>query len=172
MNAGLGSYSVRFATPSVDTTCASVFDPSCSSSSPPIITDSPCDVDPDARGRVAAAKPVDVAIPARRSAVVTDSESSVIAAPRSTGARWFAGIAVDRAIPLASVVMTADVFTERYRGLYAIPDWTAEVGLRHQLAPLVVVDFGVGRRFAGVVRATTVTLGLSFEIATPPTGGR
>ena len=92
--------------------------------------------------------------------------------PLSTGARWFAGVGIDHAIPLASVVVTADVFTEAFRGLYAVPDWTAELGMRHQLTPLLVLDIGAGRRFAGVVHATTVTIGLSFELAATPSGVR
>ena len=41
----------------------------------------------------------------------------------------------------------------------------AEVGVRHQLSPLVVVDAGVGRRFAGLNRATLVTLGATVTAA-------
>jgi len=173
-NAGAGSYSVRISRPTLDSSCASSsFDPSCASASPPIITDSPCDVDPDTPRRVSTTPSTDVVvIPSARAAVVPDSVASIVASPRTTGARWFAGIGIDRAVPLASVVMTADLFTETFHGLYAIPEWTAELGLRHQLAPMVVVDVGVGRRFAGIVRATTFTLGLSWELATPPVGAR
>ena len=57
---------------------------------------------------------------------------------------------------------------ERFLGLYGLTDCTAEVGVRHQLSPRLVVDAGVGRHFAGVVKSSMATLGLSYELPVRP----
>ena len=75
-----------------------------------------------------------------------------------------AGIAIDHAIALSSTLLVADFVVERFVDLYDTPDLTAEVGVRQQLTPQFVLDVGVGRRFGGVTRATSVTLGLSYEL--------
>jgi len=54
---------------------------------------------------------------------------------------------------------------DRFDGLYALTDWTAEVGVRTQISPQMVADLGVGRRFAGTTQSTTVLFGVSY--ATP-----
>jgi hypothetical protein len=51
-------------------------------------------------------------------------------------------------LPLRSTLLTADVFAERFIGLYPKIDWTAEAGIRHQLTPVIVVDTGIGWDFA------------------------
>jgi len=61
--------------------------------------------------------------------------------------RWMAGLAVDRAFPLRSLLATADVFAEQPLEGGAELAWTAEAGLRYQLSPQFNVDLGVGRRF-------------------------
>jgi hypothetical protein len=84
------------------------------------------------------------------------------------GNRWFVGAAADHAFAVHSVLLSADVYAERFAGLYDRTDWAAEVGVRHQLQPGVVVDAGVGRRFAGVNPATLGTLGLTLTVAARP----
>ena len=64
-----------------------------------------------------------------------------------------AGVGLDRAFALHSTIVTADAFAERFLGLYPVPDWTAEVGLRRQVTPLVVLDVGIARHFAGVIHS-------------------
>ena len=63
--------------------------------------------------------------------------------------RWMAGLAVDRAFPLRSLLVTADVFAEQPLADGEELGWTAETGLRYQTSPQFNVDFGVGRRFTG-----------------------
>jgi len=75
--------------------------------------------------------------------------------------------AVDHALPLESTLFVADVVAERVYGLYPLTDWTAEVGLRRQLTPQLVGDFGVARRFRGSTTATSVTLGFTYGFAIP-----
>jgi hypothetical protein len=57
----------------------------------------------------------------------------------------------------------ADIALDRFVSLYPLDDWTAEIGVRRQVAPQLVADFGVGRRFAGTTQSTSVTAGLSFS---------
>jgi hypothetical protein len=53
----------------------------------------------------------------------------------------------------------ADVFAERYVGLFQGTEWTAEAGIRKQWTPTIAFELGVGRRFAGVTRMWTLTFG-------------
>jgi hypothetical protein len=61
-------------------------------------------------------------------------------------------------------LVTANVIVDRFAGLYTRDDWTAEVGVRSQISPQIVVDLGVGRRFAGTTQSTSVTLGASYAM--------
>ncbi|HEX8361208.1 MAG TPA: hypothetical protein VF613_13930 [Longimicrobium sp.] len=63
--------------------------------------------------------------------------------------RWMAGLAVDRAFPLRSLLVTADLFAEQPLSDDEDPEWTAETGLRYQTSPQFNVDVGVGRRLSG-----------------------
>ena len=88
-----------------------------------------------------------------------------MSAPRSVGPHWTAALGVDHAFPLVSTLLTVGVIIDRFAGLYPLDDWTVEAGIRKQLTPQFVLDFGAGRHFAGTVQSTTATLGVSF--ATP-----
>jgi len=122
---------------------------------PCLITDVPCDVTPagiDARGPSFSCAP-----PA--------SATSGAGAARLSGAHWTAALGIDHTLPLVSTLFVADVIVDRFAGLYSLDDWTAEIGLRRQIAPQLVADLGIGRRFAGMTQSTSVTAGVSF--ATP-----
>ena len=43
-------------------------------------------------------------------------------------------------------------------------DVIGELGFRHQLTPQLVADVGVSRSFAGQVRSSGITLGMSFNL--------
>jgi hypothetical protein len=86
-------------------------------------------------------------------------------AQRPYGIRWAAGLGVDRTFPLQSMLVAADVIAERFIGLYPNVEWTAEVGVRRQWAPDIVLDFGVARRFAASSRSSSVTVGLTYSFA-------
>jgi hypothetical protein len=123
---------------------------------PCLIPDVPCDVVP-------------VAATASRSLACAASMPNVSAAattPRSTGPHWTAALGIDHTFPLVSTLILADVIVDRFAGLYALDDWTAEMGLRRQLTPQLVADLGVGRRFAGTTQSTMVTAGLAFALST------
>ncbi|HEX2081475.1 MAG TPA: transporter [Longimicrobium sp.] len=79
--------------------------------------------------------------------------------------RWMAGIAVDRAFPLRSLLVTADLFAEQPLADDAEPAWTAEAGFRYQTSPQFNIDFGVGRRFAGGEQGWFLTFGAAHAFA-------
>jgi hypothetical protein len=83
--------------------------------------------------------------------------------PASTGAHWTAALGIDHTFPLISTLVIADMVVDRFEGLYPLDDWTAEIGLRRQFAPQLVVDLGVGRHFAGTTQGTSVTVGMSYS---------
>ena len=93
-----------------------------------------------------------------------ESRSQQIA-ERPYGLRWSGGMGVDRTFPLRSMLVSADVFAERFIGLYPSVDWTTEIGVRRQWSPKLVLDLGVARRFAGVTRSTSATVGVTYSIA-------
>jgi hypothetical protein len=172
LNAGYGTYAIRVASPSSsqaggcsslrlnipgDSTCGNGF---------PIVIDVPCSVNPRTPGTLDGSA-------ARR--CMPPTEQSIAAATpavRTSGSRWFAGAAVDHSFALRSLLVIGDVYAERFVGLYPNVDWTAEAGVRYQLNPLLVFDAGVGRHFAGTIRSTQFMLGATYELATPPLGGR
>jgi hypothetical protein len=83
--------------------------------------------------------------------------------PATTGAHWTAALGVDHTFPLVSTLVIADIVVDRFAGLYPLDDWTAEIGLRKQFAPQLVVDLGLGRHFAGTTQGTNVTIGMSYS---------
>jgi hypothetical protein len=98
----------------------------------------------------------------RASRAPTAQPNAAITDTSSVGYRWVSGLGVDRAFPLASTLVTADVVAERFIGLYDSIDWSAELGVRRQLTPTVVVDFGVARHFAGVAMSSAITAGITY----------
>jgi hypothetical protein len=89
-------------------------------------------------------------------------------ADRPYGLRWAAGLGIDRTFPLQSTLVAADIIAERFIGLFPRADWTAEVGIRHQRSPQIVLDLGVARHFAGTTRSTSATLGVTYSLGLRP----
>ena len=124
---------------------------------PPII-DGPCMVSP-AGGRIVA-----------RSSCMPSAAGSATAAQAAvragtnTGAHWLAGVGVDKALPLRSVLLIGDVFTERYEGIGRPTDWTAELGARAQLSPRLVADLAAGRHFRGPSPSWFATFGTTVSL--------
>jgi hypothetical protein len=79
--------------------------------------------------------------------------------------RWMAGIAVDRTMPLRSLLVTADVFAEQPIHDDEELTWTAETGLRYQTSPQFNIDLGVGKRFAGGEQGWFFTFGAARAFA-------
>jgi len=91
------------------------------------------------------------------------SVSTAATSPETTGAHWTAALGIDHTWPLISTLVIADIVVDRFEGLYPLDDWTAELGVRRQVTPQMVFDFGIGRRFAGTTTATSVTVGLTYS---------
>jgi hypothetical protein len=78
---------------------------------------------------------------------------------------WLAGLAVDKTLPLRSLLIVGDLFAERFEGLNRPVDWTAELGARDQLAPWLVVDAALGRHYSGSALSSFVTFGTTVSHA-------
>ncbi len=79
--------------------------------------------------------------------------------------RWMAGVALDRPLPLRSLLVTAGTFAER--PLHGGEDlsWTAEAGMRYQISPRLNVDAGVGRGLTGDDQGWFATFGTAYAFA-------
>jgi hypothetical protein len=104
------------------------------------------------------------AAPRFASSSLTAATSAPATAP-TWGRRWFAGASIDHAFALSSTLVSADLFAEHLVGLYPRIDWTAELGVRRQWSPQLVIDAGIGRRFSSNLPATTATVGATFILA-------
>ena len=89
--------------------------------------------------------------------------------------RWMAGAAMDKTLPLRSMLLIADVFAEQPLHEAGSLRWTAEAGMRFQLNPFFALDAGVGRQFSGEDQGWFVTFGAARAFAVRslmPGGGR
>jgi hypothetical protein len=78
--------------------------------------------------------------------------------------RWYAGIAVDRTLPLRSVLLIADAYA-----LQPLNDdddvvWNVGGGVRYQLDPRFALDAGIGKRFGGE-NSWFLTFGTAYAFA-------
>ena len=78
---------------------------------------------------------------------------------------WLIGMAVDKTLPLRSLLIVSDVFAERFEGLNRPVDWTAELGVRHQMSPWLVVDAAFGRHYSGTALSSFITFGTTVSHA-------
>jgi hypothetical protein len=76
--------------------------------------------------------------------------------------RWTAGVAVDRALPLRSMLVGAELVARRPIREGADLDWHAATGLRWQASPQWAVDAGIGRTF-GDSREWSLTFGAAWS---------
>ena len=93
--------------------------------------------------------------------VMTSAAASTIA----TKARWTAGVAVDKSFARRSILIVADVFTEKLEGIGREADWSAEGGARKQVNQFLVIDVGFGRRFSGISPSWFATLGTTLTLS-------
>jgi hypothetical protein len=98
-------------------------------------------------------------------ACMSSNLASVASAGTSLGSRWFAGAEIDHVFPLSSLLIGADLFAEHLIGLSRLVDWTAELGVRRQWSPQIVLDAGIARHFAGSAPSTAVILGATYAVA-------
>jgi len=86
---------------------------------------------------------------------------------RSVGMRWLATVGVDHAFALSSTLVSADFAAERFAGLFAKTDLSAELGIRRQVTPQFVVDLGLTRHFVGLFRGNAISFGAGIGVPTP-----
>ena len=156
LNASYGSYSLRLPPPPVaGPTCGQAGQPPCVEVPllPPL--DGPCDLAPSG-----APMPVSFSCSASSRIEMGAPGGQVI-----THGHWLVGVAADKAFALKSLLVVADLFAERFDGIGRVADWTAELGLRHQVTPWLVVDGAVGRHFYGTTLSSFVTFGTSYTRA-------
>ncbi|CAN5345579.1 hypothetical protein BH20GEM2_BH20GEM2_15820 [soil metagenome] len=78
--------------------------------------------------------------------------------------RWLAGVAVDRTLPLKSMLLIADVYARQPIVADEDVEWNAGAGVRYQLSPRLAIDGGVGRRLTGDP-GWFVTFGTAYAFA-------
>lgn len=87
--------------------------------------------------------------------------------------RWLAGFAVDRTLPLSSILFTAEAYARQPIVSSRDLEYTVGTGVRYQWSTLLAVDAGIGRRLTGDDRAWYVTFGTAyvFGVASLMPGG-
>ena len=85
--------------------------------------------------------------------------------------RWIAGAALDHAIALQSLLLTAEVYARKPLESAEQVQWNTGVGVRYQLAPRWAMDAGVGRAINGPSQAWYLTAGGAYAFGLP-WGGR
>ena len=76
--------------------------------------------------------------------------------------RWLAGVAVDRTLPLHSVLFTGEIYARQPIVTEQDVEYVVGTGVRYQLNTLLALDAGVGRRLTGENRAWYVTFGTAY----------
>jgi hypothetical protein len=78
--------------------------------------------------------------------------------------RWMAGLAVDRVLPLRSMLLIADVYAEQPIREEEEVEWNTSAGIRYQYSPRLALDAGIGRQLTGD-EAWFVTFGTAYAFA-------
>jgi hypothetical protein len=81
--------------------------------------------------------------------------------------RWQAGLAIDRTLPLRSLLVTGELYTRRPLRTGADVEWNAGGGARYQLSPRVAGDAGAGYRLTGDDRGWYATVGAAVVVGLP-----
>lgn len=81
--------------------------------------------------------------------------------------RWLGGVAVDKPLPLQSMLLSAELFTRQPMRADEPPEWNAAVGTRVQLSPRVALDVGGGSRLSGDDTGWFATIGGAYVIGLP-----
>lgn len=90
--------------------------------------------------------------------------------------RWMTGIAVDKTLPLRSMLIGAETFARQPIMPGTPVEWNAGAGIRYQLSPAFAIDGGAGARLTGDDRSWYVTFGTAYAFGIrslfPVRGGR
>ncbi|MCE2900850.1 MAG: hypothetical protein ACK5XT_04520 [Gemmatimonas sp.] len=99
--------------------------------------------------------------------LATGSRNAGVAPANAEFTRWLGGIAIDKALPLRSMLLTAEVVTSQPLVRSAARRWDVAGGTRVQLSPRVAFDAGGGYRLAGDEPGWFVTTGAAVAIGLP-----
>ena len=81
--------------------------------------------------------------------------------------RWLAGIAIDRALPLRSILLAGEIFVSEPLHDGAPLEWNAGVGTRYQVSPRIAIDAGIGRQLNGDGQTWHATFGAALAVGLP-----
>ena len=81
--------------------------------------------------------------------------------------RWLVGVAVDRTLPLRSLLLTAEIVTSQPLDATEARAWDVAGGTRYQLSPRLAVDGGGGYRLSGADAGWFVTAGAAVSLGLP-----
>jgi len=158
LNASIASYSARQG-PSLIITCPPNPAPGtpCGGGDPLPPLDGPCVVNADALAASFMCNAAPQLAPAET--------QQALPGDIQTHGHWLLGLGLDKALPLQSTLLLADLFAEKFEGIGRKTDVTAEIGVRHQWRPQVVFSAGLGRHFRGSGFSTFLNLGLTLSNA-------
>ncbi len=81
--------------------------------------------------------------------------------------RWLAGVAIDHALPLRSLLLAAEAYVEEPLVSGERPEWNAGIGMRYQVSPRIAVDAGIGRQLTGDAQTWHATFGAAIAVGLP-----
>lgn len=76
--------------------------------------------------------------------------------------RWWGGIAVDKTLPLRSMLIGAETYARQPIVPGEKVQWNAGTGIRYQLSPEWAIDGGIGGRLTGDDRGWYATFGTAY----------
>ena len=76
--------------------------------------------------------------------------------------RWLAGGAIDKAFPLSSTLVTAELYGRKPLDSQGDVEYTVGTGTRFQVSPTLALDAGFGRRLNGPEQGWYVTFGSAY----------
>lgn len=103
----------------------------------------------------------------RSPSAATDAGSIQLGTGAVELSRWLGGAAVDRTMPLRSMLVTGEVYARQPMHSAANVEWNAGAGLRYQLSPVFAIDGGIGKRLTGDDRSWFITFGVAKVFGIP-----
>lgn len=79
--------------------------------------------------------------------------------------RWLLGLAIDKASPLRSMLVTAESFVSQPIQAGGEAQWNVGAGVRYQASPRLALDGGLGKRLTGDDQGWFVTFGMARAFA-------
>ena len=79
--------------------------------------------------------------------------------------RWLLGLAIDKAAPLKSMLVTAESFVSAPIQEGGEAQWNVGAGVRYQASPRLALDGGLGKRLTGDDQGWFVTFGMARAFA-------